>query len=132
MILAVLRRIPVWAWLILAILVAAGVSHAVQERRIAELRREVDTGREEMAQAASAAVEATLAVLDSRAKSIESRLQGLDARGRETDQWLAASRAQTAQTREAFTKLAETGTAAEIVERARLLGYTAIPAPRPR
>lgn len=132
MILTTLARVPAWVWVVVVIVLVAGVSHAVQEHRIAALQRQIDGSKEDTAKAASAAVEATLAVIDSRARVIEGRLQALDTRATQTDLRIKDRDASIARTRTEFDTLAKTGTDAEIVDRSRQLGVTALPARRPR
>jgi len=129
---SLLRHVPVWFWVILALVAAIVLDRWSLTSQLDALRAQQDQQVEVASKAAKAAAQAGIADLDRRAARLEANIGRIEVQARATDEKLRQAGAQLAQTRRTFEVLAATGTAPEVVEQARALGYEAVPARRPR
>ena len=123
-----LSRVPWWVWVGAALLAV----FLYQRWEIAGLRQQAVDDQEKTAKAASAAIESTLKVIESRERALEARIQARVAQARVLDRQIVDQTSKTDQTKKEFERITTSGTSAEIVDAARKLGVLAVPARRPK
>lgn len=130
--LSLLRRVPAWFWVLAVAAALVAIDRWSLTNQIAELRAAQDRQVEESAAAAKAVAREGLAEVERRQRRLEADLARVDGLARAADEKLRQATSRVAQTREEFARLAERAGADELAERARAMGYDAVPARRPR
>lgn len=125
---SMLRRIPLWCWVVLAFAIYA----SVQEYRIRALHGRLDAAKLEELAKDRAGVKADLKALDAQRAALDSSIAGAKAEVTGLRRELGTLRSDYARLEVERQRLVKSGTVNEIVKLGQELGYHPIPGAKPK